>query len=210
LCQSIRGQRQTDSGSVVFENVKVYPDEIFGQRLQSDLPFRSIRALLAQLNLANIYLGIATGAFTSAQTYTRTISKPWPSANVNQASQDPYYLLHYGELWVELQAATALIDRAASLLDQAWLAGWQLTATQRGDTAIAIATAKAAATKAGLAITNQIFELMGARSTHSQYGFDRFWRNLRTFTLHDPVDYKLREIGDWVLNQQYPQPNFYS
>jgi hypothetical protein len=27
---------------------------------------------------------------------------------------------------------------------------------------------------------------------------NRFWRNLRTHTLHDPVDHNLREIGDWA------------
>lgn len=74
----------------------------------------------------------------------------------------------------------------------------------------AIATAKVAATKVGLEIANRIFEVMGARATSNQYSFDRYWRNLRTFTLHDPVDYKLRDIGNWVLNDELPQPSFYS
>ncbi|MBD0344393.1 MAG: monooxygenase, partial [Coleofasciculus sp. Co-bin14] len=47
-------------------------------------------------------------------------------------------------------------------------------------------------------------------STASKYGFDRFWRNIRTFTLHDPVDYKLGTLGNWVLNNQLPTPDFYS
>jgi hypothetical protein len=36
------------------------------------------------------------------------------------------------------------------------------------------------------------------------------WRNLRTHTLHDPVGYKIRELGDWELNRQLPKPSFYS
>jgi alkylation response protein AidB-like acyl-CoA dehydrogenase len=51
---------------------------------------------------------------------------------------------------------------------------------------------------------------MGARSTARKLGFDRFWRNLRTHTLHDPVDYKLRELGAWALNGELPTPSFYS
>jgi hypothetical protein len=51
---------------------------------------------------------------------------------------------------------------------------------------------------------------MGARSTGGKYGFDRYWRNIRTFTLHDPVDYKVRDLGNWVLNQELPKPNLYS
>jgi alkylation response protein AidB-like acyl-CoA dehydrogenase len=51
---------------------------------------------------------------------------------------------------------------------------------------------------------------MGARSTAAKYAFDRYWRDLRTFTLHDPVDYKLRDIGNWVLNQELPMVTQYS
>jgi alkylation response protein AidB-like acyl-CoA dehydrogenase len=63
--------------------------------------------------------------------------------------------------------------------------------------------------KTGLEIANRIFEVMGARATANHYGFDRYWRNLRIFTLHDPVDYKIRTIGNWVLNNQFPTPDFY-
>jgi hypothetical protein len=34
--------------------------------------------------------------------------------------------------------------------------------------------------------------------------------DIRTFTLHDPVDYKLRDIGNWVLNQELPVVTQYS
>lgn len=204
------GQRQTDSGSITFHNVPVYPNEIFGSRSRSDRPFATIRSCLTQLNLANIYLGIAEGAFLAAKQYTQTETRPWLTANVESATQDPYILQHYGNLWVDLQAASCLTEKAGDVLQSAWDQGWELTETERGNCAIAIATAKVATTRVGLAIANQMFELMGARSTHSKYGFDRYWRNLRTFTLHDPVDYKIRDLGNWALNDTYPQPNFYS
>jgi alkylation response protein AidB-like acyl-CoA dehydrogenase len=51
---------------------------------------------------------------------------------------------------------------------------------------------------------------MGARATASRYGFDRYWRDLRTFSLHDPVDYKLKSIGQWVLSGEAPTPSQYS
>ena len=55
-----------------------------------------------------------------------------------------------------------------------------------------------------------MFDVAGARATHAGLRLDRFWRNLRTHSLHDPVDYKLRELGDWTLNARYPKPTFYS
>ena len=51
---------------------------------------------------------------------------------------------------------------------------------------------------------------MSARATTRRAGFDRFWRNLRTHTLHDPVDYKLRELGEYALHDVVPTPSFYS
>jgi len=204
------GQRQTDSGSIVFDNVLVYEEEIFGERDRTPRPFNTIRACLTQLNLANIYLGIAQGALAAAKQYTRTSTKPWLTSGVESATVDPYILQHYGNMWVDLQGATCLTDIAGELLQNAWEQEWALSEEQRGECAMAIATAKVAATKVGLDITSRIFEVMGARATSGKYGFDRYWRNLRTFTLHDPVDYKVQDIGNWVLNEQLPKPNFYS
>jgi len=51
---------------------------------------------------------------------------------------------------------------------------------------------------------------MGARSTTASLRLDRYWRNVRVHSLHDPVDYKLRDLGNWELNQQVPTPSFYS
>ncbi|MBD2524939.1 acyl-CoA dehydrogenase family protein [Nostoc sp. FACHB-133] len=204
------GQRQTDSGSVTFENVLVYPEEILGSRDKANQPFNTIRACLTQLNLANIYLGIAQGAFEAAKTYTSTNTKPWLTSGVESATQDPYILQNYGKIWVDLQAGVYLTEQAGELLQAAWEREWSLTAEQRAECALLVATAKVFATKVGLDITNRIFEVMGARATSAKYGFDRYWRNLRTFTLHDPVDYKIQEIGKWALNDELPKPNFYS
>jgi hypothetical protein len=33
---------------------------------------------------------------------------------------------------------------------------------------------------------------------------------VRTLTLHDRLDYKVREAGDFALNGQFPTPSFYS
>mgnify|MGYP002131049328 CR=1 FL=1 len=51
-----------------------------------------------------------------------------------------------------------------------------------------------------LDVTAKVFELMGARATATHYGFDRYWRNVRTHTLHDPVRWKYHAVGNYVLN----------
>jgi len=204
------GQRQTDSGSVDFHHVVVHGDEILDRPGPLGNVFATLRSLIAQLVLINVYLGIGEGAFTEARQYTKRQSKAWFLSGVEKATEDPYVLQKYGDFWVELNAAVLATDQAATLLDRAWLRGDALTEDERGEVAIATATAKVLATRAGLDVTHRLFEVTGPRATSTQEGFDRYWRNLRTHTLHDPLDYKIRDIGDWILNAHYPKPSFYS
>ncbi len=133
------GQRQTDSGSVSFDNVLVADDEILGPPGLSDAPFGTVRSCLLQLTLTTIYLGLAQGAFAAATQYTRSSTRPWPVSGVTSPTQDPYILHHYGEMWTGLQAAEALVDRATALVQDAWDCGedahcraaWRLRAGRR-------------------------------------------------------------------------------
>jgi alkylation response protein AidB-like acyl-CoA dehydrogenase len=204
------GQRRTASGSITFDNVWVTAEEILGYPDFPDHAFATFLGIIAQLTKAYVYLGIAEGALAAAQAYTRTQSKPWITAEVSAAAQDPYILQHYGELWAGLQAAIALADRTAVAAQVAWDKDTSLTHEERGEVAIQVFATKANATRIGLEITNRIFELTGSRATATRFGFDRYWRDLRTFTLHDPLDYKYRDIGNWSLNHQLPIVTQYS
>ena len=59
-------------------------------------------------------------------------------------------------------------------------------------------------------VATKIYDAMGARATHNRHAFDRFWRDARTHTLHDPLVYKVLEVGDYALNGRYPPPDGYS
>jgi alkylation response protein AidB-like acyl-CoA dehydrogenase len=204
------GQRQTDSGTVEFHAVAATLEEF----LKTPGPLGSIRASLrsciAQLILSNIFLGIAEGALAEARNYTLAQTRPWATSGVKSATEDPYVLANYGSFFVNLQAAQALTDIAADSLQRGWESGESITENQRGKCALDVAASKVIATRTGLEITSRMFEVMGARATAGAARIDRFWRNLRTHTLHDPVDYKVRELGDWALNHQLPKPTFYS
>lgn len=204
------GQRRTASGSFTFHNVLVTQDEILGPPPHPECAFATFLFVVNQLVKTHVYLGITEGAFAAATEYTQTKTRAWLTSGVEHATQDPYILRHYGELWANLQAGAALATQAAQQVQAAWEKGEALTYQERGEVAIAVYGAKAFITKMGLDLTTRIFEVMGARATAADYGFDRYWRDLRTFTLHDPVDYKLHDIGNWVLNQALPVPSQYS
>jgi alkylation response protein AidB-like acyl-CoA dehydrogenase len=204
------GQRQTDSGSVEFHEVVVEEDELLRTPGPMGSVFASLRPCLAQLILTHIYLGLGQGALAEARRYTRSAARAWPAANVERPVDDPYIQLHYGEFFVELEGARALTERAAAAFDRAYDRGEALGSDERAATALAIAAAKVASARAGLDVTQRMFEVMGARATTAKAGIDRYWRNLRTHTLHDPIDYKLRELGRFALDDVLPTPGFYS
>jgi alkylation response protein AidB-like acyl-CoA dehydrogenase len=201
------GQRQTDSGTVQFDNVFVDRDELLTSGGQS--PRSSLRVCVSQLILTQLYLGNAQGALDGALRYTREQARPWPGAGVVEATADPFIQKRYGELWLLYRGALLQAELAAERLQQAWDKP-ALGAAERGDVALLIAEARVAAARAALEITSQVFEAMGARATASRYGFDRFWRNVRVHSLHDPLDYKVRDIGQWLTSGVAPTPSLYS
>ncbi|GFM48831.1 FMNH2-dependent monooxygenase [Pseudomonas cichorii] len=204
------GQRQTDSGSATFERVRIEESELLLDPGPLSTPFACLRPLIAQLHFTNLFLGISEGAFEEARQYTLKESRPWFTSQARDISEDPYVLRHYGEFWAALEGVRALVERACAQLDEAWNKGPDLSSEERARLALSISSAKVVATRTGLDLCSRLFEVTGARATHAALRLDRFWRNLRTQTLHDPLDYKLHELGDWALNGKRPTPTFYS
>ncbi|MBJ8451617.1 acyl-CoA dehydrogenase family protein [Acinetobacter bereziniae] len=203
------GQRQTDSGTSHFEQVKVYKDELLLNPGPLSTPYSSLRPLIAQLIFVHLFLGVAEGAFEVARQSIQT-QKAWSKSLAEQAIHDPYIQKHFADFYVQLQSVRLLTEQAVEALQAAWNIGEDLTEQQRGQVSIAIATAKIAATNSSLFVTQNIFQVLGARATTAQLNLDRFWRNVRTQTLHDPIDYKYQEVGEWVLTGKVPDPSFYS
>ncbi|MFE5856985.1 acyl-CoA dehydrogenase family protein [Streptomyces sp. NPDC056500] len=206
------GQRLTESGSVTIDGVRVpwaaaagYTDKKFTPRVYNTLNVPTI-----QLVFVNFYLGIAAGALETAATYTRTKTRPWLHGGQEQAVDEPYVIDVYGDLTAKLWQAEAFADRVAEEGERLHADPDAITPRDRGAFEVRVAAAKAVSTDVALEITSRIFEVTGARSTASGEGLDRFWRNVRTHTLHDPVAYKRREVGRHVLTGELPEPTWYS
>jgi alkylation response protein AidB-like acyl-CoA dehydrogenase len=204
------GQRQTDSGSSRFHDVVVGSDEILATPGPLGTTLATLRPCISQLVFTHIFLGIADAALAAARDYVRTRTRPWYLTKLESNTQDPYVLAHFGEMVAALAGAQAVTDRAAHGLERAWQRGDALTVDERGGLAVEVATAKLLASRAVLDITTQMFETTGASATSAAWGFDRFWRNARTLTLHDRLDYKVHDLGQWYLNEQWPPPSFYA
>jgi alkylation response protein AidB-like acyl-CoA dehydrogenase len=165
------GQRQTDSGNVSFDHVRIADDEVLGPPGVASSPRATLRNLIGQVVLTEIYLGNALGALREAIGYLRTQTQPWPMAGVERSQDDRLLQLRAGEMWSALQAAVALANHANAHFQQAWDRGGALTAEQRAALAIDVASARTQAARTALHVTAQIFELVGARATASRHGF---------------------------------------
>jgi alkylation response protein AidB-like acyl-CoA dehydrogenase len=207
------GQRLSASGSVTFADAFVAETDVLGPNEQADPgapAFATLHVLAFQAMLSQLHVGIAEGALAAGAEYTRTRSRAWATAGVPDAVQDPLVRMRYGELDARLRAAAALTDRAVAGLTAAVGRGWELTAEERADVAVALAAAKVVSTGAVLDVTSTVFELTGARATTAGTGLDRYWRDARTLTLHDPVAHKAVEVGDRLLTGAAPVPSAYS
>ena len=204
------GQKQTDSGSVHFDEVFIPDADVLIAPGTPQTPWLTLRAQLAQHILGSLYVGLASGALQAGLGFARELARPWSASGQARAVDDPYTQLRYGELWVQVRAAQALSEVASGLIERAFSQGTALSAAQRGEVAVAVAEAKVVAHRAALEVTSRFFEPSGARAASGQHGLDRFWRNARVHTLHDPVDYKLRDLGRYALEGRHPEPTAYS
>jgi alkylation response protein AidB-like acyl-CoA dehydrogenase len=203
-------QQREDHDTYVFQNVLVKKDELLGYAYPPNGAFITFLGIIAQLTKAYVYLGIAKGALAAATEYSQSFTRPQNTFGIDGVKNDPYLLHSYGQLWTELQAAFALADQTANQVQLEWEQDIDRSIEARAKVAIAVFSTKAFATQVSLNITNHIFEVLGNNFTADKYGFDKYWRDLRNFTLHDPVDYKLRDIGNWLLNEEYPIVTKYS
>ncbi|MBX6384254.1 MAG: acyl-CoA dehydrogenase family protein [Microbispora sp.] len=206
------GQRLTESGSVTVSGVRVPWDDALGYVGKEFRPrvYATLNVPTIQLVFVNLYLGIARGALETALAYTKEHTRPWLHGGYERAVDEPYIIDLYGDLTAKLWAAEALADEVAR--EGLWFHRNpdEVTPRLRGEHEVRVAAVKAHATDVALEVTSRVFEATGARSTASRYGLDRFWRNVRTHTLHDPVAYKRREVGVYRLRDEIPEPTWYS
>jgi alkylation response protein AidB-like acyl-CoA dehydrogenase len=204
------GQRQTDSGSVSFDNVVVASGEVLHRSEHPPTPRATLRTLVSQLVLTHLFVGIAEGALEEARRYATQHGRPWVNSGVDNAVDDPYLIQRFGEMRLKTLSAQALATRAAHALEDAWRKGTALDAQERGRVALATSEAKILAHRAALDVSENLFDACGARATDAALGFDRFWRNARVHTLHDPVDYRVRDVGRYALTGVLPDASLYT
>ncbi len=196
------GQRATVSGTARFRRIEV-PD--IAVIFAGSEPAPHSGNTFAQLLHAAVDVGIAGGALAAAAAFLRDKARAWPEAGVERASEEAHTIRTFGELKVLESGADALVERAGRVLDR--LRRDPHDRPLQTKAILAVAEARAAADHAALTISSEIFALGGARSALESWNLDRFWRNARTHTVHDPIRWRHHAIGNFHLNGVEPADN---
>ncbi|EHK97413.1 putative Dibenzothiophene desulfurization enzyme C [Glarea lozoyensis 74030] len=195
----VGGLRLTESGSVKIGQIKVPWEDALGWDVKTKKPDPKVLSIpFATLLLPTIH---------------STRAWPYGGDNKNSATEEFYILERYGNFYAHLQAAVALTDRAGSAIANVYTTHGEkreISARERGEVAEVVASAKIVTTDTALRVTAGVFEVTGARATGRKVGLDRFWRDVRTHSLHDPVAYKNREVGEYALLDKIPEPTWYT
>lgn len=202
------GQRLSASGSVRFDGVQVVPADIVG--VGTDEPFSSLFTPAIQLAFGNLYLGVAEGALAQGAELVRARANAWFLSSADTYRNDPFVQRTVGEFASKIAAVEALADRVGTYFDRVIALGADVSDADRGNLAIEIAKLKVVSTDVGIDVANRIFEVTGSSSAKSSVGLDLFWRNVRTHSLHDPVDYKKLEVGAHHLNGEFQPISLYT
>ena len=107
-----------------------------------------------------------------------------------------------------VEAAELLPLRAAELCDDA--AAHPHDERRRGEASVLTGEARDAAAEAAMEAGSTLFKVCGAGSVLEKYGLDRHWRNARTLSLHNPLDFKSMHAGDFLLNDRLPPVDSYN
>lgn len=200
------GQRGSSSGSLILENVKVAADYIIPVW---DTHHRNIAwPESGRLIHAAIDVGIAEGiAALGAKTVATDQRIPFESSHSSLA-EDPVLQYQIGVLSARILAVKALLENTALLLDDIQIndsapdKSAQLTLLHAQ-----LSSTKALAAEISLTASSDVFSWTGARAADRNLFLDRYWRNARTHTLHDPVRLRYQELGRSQIAQfQESQP----
>ncbi|OFJ50681.1 acyl-CoA dehydrogenase family protein [Mycolicibacterium grossiae] len=196
------GQRRTGTGTTTFTSVAVAADELLSDSPYDAEAVPTVQYASLQLYIHAVVAGVLAGIVDDGIALLRSRDRSFSHAPTERPTEDPLLQRQLGEL-----AATASIARAAVLDAAAAIAEANASEVDGVPDAALAAEAQLRAAKVKVHLDDvapqaatRLLELGGASAASRQRNLDRHWRNIRTITLHNPVAYKARVIGQHLLH----------
>jgi alkylation response protein AidB-like acyl-CoA dehydrogenase len=193
------GQRTTGSGTAILENARVEPDDItvFTERFRYQTAFYQLVHLATQA-------GIVESAAREVAAQARSRTRVFSHGSADTWARDPLVQQTVGVATAQGFAAKAIAVRAAESSQAAYLARFldhadhEEEVNQRAE--LESAQGQVVVTALSLEATSTVLNALGASAASEAKRLDRFWRNARTVSSHNPVIFKQRIVGDWAIN----------
>jgi alkylation response protein AidB-like acyl-CoA dehydrogenase len=197
------GQILTASGTTTFTNVAVELDDV----VVDDERFRYSAAFYQLIHLATL-AGIGRRATSDLSALVAVRRRNYTSAAGPRSSQDPQVLAVVGRVRGAAYCAGAIVLKAAESLQRAFAArlGNDSAAEEKANVIAELEAAQAQTVVSNLILdaSTILFDALGASAVIRDKGLDRFWRNSRTLSSHNPRIYKDRVVGDYAVNGTPP------
>lgn len=186
------GQRGSGSGTAIFEDVVVDAAFVIDPWDADHRPIAWHEA--GRLVHAAIDVGIAEGALRYGVDSIVENPRRVPfELSYASLADDPTLRTLIGRLSAQVRGAAALLRESVATLDRLQTTGGGAGPHTR--LAEALSATKALSADVALDAGTALFEWTGARQAGFALHADRFWRNARTHTLHDPVRLRYDELG---------------
>lgn len=197
------GQKLTASGTAIFNDVLIDPSEI----LVDGTRFKYSAAYYQLVQLA-IITGLGRAASYELSRAVEQRSRNYTHANSQFVRDDPQILQVVGQVRGAAYSAGAIVEKVAQSLQRTYLAALQGNAEyeeqQNALAELETAQSQTVITQLILNASTVLFDALGASASDQRYALDRFWRNVRTLSSHNPRVFKDRIVGDFSVNGTLP------
>lgn len=193
------GQIGTASGTTVFTDVAIEP----AQLVADEGRVKYGQAFFQLVHLATL-AGIGRAAAQELAEAVAARTRHYSNGAGARSSEDPQVLQVVGRIRASAYAAGTIVLKAAEALQRAFER--RIAGDEAGEAAAAaladieVAQAQVIVSSLVLDATASVFDALGASATRRGVALDRFWRNARTLSSHNPRIYKDRIIGDYAVN----------
>ncbi|WP_151804234.1 acyl-CoA dehydrogenase family protein [Acinetobacter bereziniae] len=195
------GQKTTGSGTLSLTDVAIERDHIlpFEQRFKYQTAFYQV------IHLATLS-GIAQSAVATFIHEVQKRDRIFSHGNAELVRNDPQILQVIGKASAQAYASETITLRTAEALQQAYLSHFGESEIKNiqanNDAELESAQGQVVISALVLELTSQLFNALGASASTTSKQLDRFWRNARVVSSHNPLVYKEKVIGDWEVNHE--------
>lgn len=208
------GQRASASGTSIFTDVAVDDDAV----IKVEQVYAGQLAIVQLIHLATLS-GIVRRAVDETASFVRRRRRSYSQASADLPREDPQIQQVLGKVDAVAHATRQIVLGAADALDRASDARYALRVSSDEDRTPAaeselrelelaaeldVYRAQTTVIELALRATTEVFEVGGASALDESLHLDRHWRNARTLASHNPVIYRERQLGDYVLNGTEP------